>query len=503
MPDMRPYSYEQLFHDMAIPRLLFYVGEDNSYILADINNVAVRYFSLNKTRVCGQDISDIFNQDNTNHFMQSFEVCISSKSSVSIQTLPGFPGPMRVHSFYITPIFDEQGTPILLDIIAQLDASDHSVLQRERDDAVTMMSSIFEVSAVAILVTDKNGKIVKVNNSFIKTYGWPTHELYDSDITEFISVDERPEFKKTTKDLIEDGKSTTGEIKFIRKDGMISNVLFTNAPLELSQKRRFQVLTMMDITLRKKMEETLRHAKTEADTANRAKSTFLANMSHELRTPLNAIIGFSDLMKDETFGALGHVKYKEYIEDINSSAQHLLQIINEVLDMSKIEAGKINIDEEEFDLVETMDSIKRMMDSKAFGRDITIKYTNESAPLPLFYADERLIRQILINLITNAIKFSNEGGTVDIWTRLTSEDCVEIGVKDYGVGIPKDKIKKAMEPFGQVSENVDSSVDRGTGLGLPLSKAMAELHNAKFLLDSTEGVGTTITITFTPGRTVQ
>lgn len=193
-----------------------------------------------------------------------------------------------------------------LDILGQPDVSDQSILQRERDDAILLLTSVFDVSEIAIVVTDCNGRIVRVNDAFIRTYGWSRDELINAEVAGVVTPDEREMARDNHREYITNGVRSSGEMKIIRKDGSIANSLFTTATIELSQKRRFQVTTVMDITLRKQMEQSLRMAKDQADTANRAKSTFLANMSHELRTPLNAIIGFSEMMEKETFGPLAN-----------------------------------------------------------------------------------------------------------------------------------------------------------------------------------------------------
>jgi len=278
--------------------------------------------------------------------------------------------------------------------------------------------------------------------------------------------------------------------------------LFTSATLNLSQNRKFLITTVMDISLRKQMEISLRLAKDQADTANRSKSTFLANMSHELRTPLNAIIGFSELMIKGTFGQIGNDKYREYMDDIHMSAEHLLGIINEVLDMSKIEAGKLELQEEVFDMVDLIKSVCRMSSSRVFASNIDILQDIDDN-IPAVFADYRLIRQVFINLITNAIKFSNAGQGITIRVQECTKG-VRVQVIDCGVGISEDKIERALEPFGQVSDTPERRdvVNQGTGLGLPLAKAMVEMHGGSFSIESSLGKGTTVSVIIPKSRVV-
>lgn len=494
-------DFGDFFEKMQIPR--FIVGAEGAgYRVLAANELAVKYFGQRKEQIVGHDIRDFMDRENMLHFEQSFEVCSSKRRSVTIQAIPGVPGNVRVYGFYISPILSDGGEIGYLDVIGQLDVTDQSILQRERDDAVSLLTSIFEVSEVGVVVTDHSGCIVRVNDSFVRTYGWARDELVNADITGLLTPDERESARRNHEEYIRTGIRSSGEMKIIRKDGSVANALFTTATLELSQRRRFLVTTVMDITLRKQMEQSLRMAKDQADAANRAKSVFLANMSHELRTPLNAIIGFSEMMFKETFGALGHEKYKEYMGDVLSSARHLLEIINEVLDMSKIEAGRIEIDEGEVDMQLLIKSVVRMMDSRAFGNNVSLKSQVEEN-LPNLQGDQRLIRQILINLVSNAVKFSKAGDTVDIACHMLDEGHMRVSVRDEGAGIPPEKIQQAMEPFGQVSDRPENSHFQGTGLGLPLAKAMAELHDGNLRLESEVGKGTTVFITFPSWRIIE
>lgn len=495
-------DHDKLFATMPIPRMIISPCSEQKYIVSQINAAALNYFGFEQDKILDHDIQDFLNAEHVQHFQQTFEVCIETKRLVSIKALPGVPGQKRIYSFLVSPVVDDNQNVVFLDVLGQPDAIDQSMLQRERDDALSMLTSVFDVSEIGILVTNEQAQIVRVNEAFTRSYGWGKDDLLNTDMGSLVTPDEREEARTKHAERIRTGERASGEMKFIRKDGNIANVLYTAATLELSQRRRFQVITIMDITLRKRMELSLRMAKEQADAANQAKSTFLANMSHELRTPLNAIIGFSEMIIGETFGKLGDPKYVEYLGDIHMSAKLLLDIINEVLDMSKIEAGRLELDEEIVDLRKQIQSAERMIASKAFGQSQDIHLEIED-DLPMVRADTRLIRQILINVMTNAVKFSKDGDAIYVRAYLNpSEGEVCIEIEDQGVGIPREKIGEALQPFAQVLDNAHVAQKQGTGLGLPLAKAMIDMHGGHLELQSDEGQGTKVIISLPAFRVI-
>ncbi len=236
----------------------------------------------------------------------------------------------------------------------------------------------------------------------------------------------------------------------------------------------------------------------EAEAANRAKSEFLAVMSHELRTPLNAILGFSELFKQQLMGPLGSAKYVEYAGDIHSSGEHLLAIINDILDLAKAEAGKLDLNESAFDIDAVIAKTIRMCSQKAQEGRIELAFTKGLDEHDIL-ADERLIRQVTLNLVTNAIKFTPPGGRVEITTQTSRANGMTILVRDSGIGIPAGDIERVLRPF----EQVESAVARrhgGTGLGLPYSKKIIEIHGGTLHLSSQENVGTTVRIDLPASR---
>ena len=243
----------------------------------------------------------------------------------------------------------------------------------------------------------------------------------------------------------------------------------------------------------------LNHALHEAGTANAAKTAFLASMSHELRTPLNAVIGFTELMKSSLFGPLGHAKYEEYVCDINKSGVHLLSLINDILDLSRLEAGKTDLVEEKVLLrpliAEVCRSVMPLVRDGGLHLEMDIP-----AHLPGLIADGRRVRQIVLNLVSNAVKFTPAGGQVNVRTFVSGGELV-VEVGDTGIGISDTDMPKALERFGQV-ENCFSRKHQGSGLGLPLVRQLAELHGGRFDISSQPGAGTTATVTFPAARVV-
>lgn len=258
--------------------------------------------------------------------------------------------------------------------------------------------------------------------------------------------------------------------------------------------------TLYDVTERHAAETALIRAKEQADFANRSKSEFLANMSHELRTPLNAIIGFAEIIKDEMFGPVGQAQYVEYSKDIYDSGQLLLSLINDILDMSKIEAGKRALKDVTLDVDTVTHSVVRLVAARAKEGKVRLN-VHIPRDIPALRGEEKAVKQILTNLLTNAVKFTPEGGSVTLSAMVDERKSLIIKVIDSGIGIAPADIAIALTPFGQI-ESALSRKHQGTGLGLPLTKALVELHGGTLALQSEVGIGTTVTVTFPAARTV-
>jgi two-component system, cell cycle sensor histidine kinase PleC len=241
-------------------------------------------------------------------------------------------------------------------------------------------------------------------------------------------------------------------------------------------------------------------ASTAAEAASKSKSDFIANMSHELRTPLNAIIGFSEMIKDRTFGDGALARYVEYAAHIHRSGQHLLEIINDILDLSKIEAGRFELKDERVDLGDVVKTSLLLVTDRAEEAGVALEASVPS-PSPVIRGDERAIKQALLNLLSNAVKFTPIGGTVQISVAHDGTGGIRVSVTDTGIGMSPDDIPKAMQPFGQLGD-VHTRSRPGTGLGLPIVRSLIEMHQGKLSLISQVGVGTSAEISFPPRRVV-
>ena len=284
----------------------------------------------------------------------------------------------------------------------------------------------------------------------------------------------------------------TGEMRYIRCEA--EAIRGRNGEIE-------QVIgTVLDITDLQKATEELRAARNKAEYANQAKSQFLANMSHELRTPLNAIIGFSELMATDVMGPMETAQYQAYAKDIHDSGLHLLAVVNDILDLSRIEVGVTELEETEIDIEDIYHFCTRTVEGRAKAAKLAL--IQESASnLPKLRADLRLTRQILLNLLSNAIKFTPAGGTVCLGAEIAAGGALVLSVEDTGIGIAAENIERVTEPFMQVESHLTRRFD-GVGLGLALTKQFAELHDAKFSIMSAEGKGTRVEVAFPASRTL-
>jgi signal transduction histidine kinase len=284
-------------------------------------------------------------------------------------------------------------------------------------------------------------------------------------------------------------------------DGVMRSWLVRKVPLLDRAGAVSHVVTVaFDVTDRRNAEDRLLRAVGDAEAASRAKAIFLATMSHELRTPLNAIIGFSDMIHAAIHGPVGSPKYQEYARDVAESGRFLLAIINDILDLSKIEAGQLSINPQPVDLVELLQRCFRLIEGRA--RQGAVELTVDAHEgLPVVMADPRSLTQIVINLLNNAVKFTPAGGAVRLHAEATPAGAIEIVVTDTGIGMSEDDIAVALRPFEQIDRGHDRQHE-GTGLGLPIVKGLVDLHGGALEIKSRAGEGTRVTVRLPRERVV-
>ena len=376
--------------------------------------------------------------------------------------------------------------------------------QRSRAEAAARESEhryrlIAENSSDMISRIDvKTSKRLYVSPASRKLYDYEPEEMIGMPLSEPVHPEDRLVLKEAVRQVMKFGSArTTHRVR--RKGGEYIWVEVDMIRVDDGETGAVEIVsTVREVTDRVRNEEALRAAKDQAEAASRAKSEFLANMSHELRTPLNAIIGFSEVIKGEMFGGGVSPRYKDYARDIFESGHHLLNVINGVLDLAKVEAGTMQLTAATVDVETTLAACLRTVKQQAEKTGLALEMTVAPEVTGLL-ADEAKLRQIVINLLANAVKFTPKGGIVSLSAWIASGGEVAIAIKDTGIGMAPEDLPAALQPFGQI-QNALSRNHQGTGLGLPLAKMLVELHGGRLTVDSTVGQGTVVTVYFPAER---
>jgi len=367
------------------------------------------------------------------------------------------------------------------------------------------LRSIMENIIEGILTIDADGAIESFNPAAEAMFGYAAGEVLGENVSVLADEPDRSAHDGYLRSYLDTGRAKIigkgfREVRARRRDGSTFA-----AELAVSEMRhgpqRYFIGTLRDISERKEAELALLQAKERAELANRAKTEFLAHMSHELRTPLNAVLGYSDMLRGQFLGPLGNDGYLDYVGNIHSAGEHLLGVLSDILDVSKVEAGELEIEDGEVDIRETVaDCWKMVMEKADLGR-VALKVSVEPG-LPRLRGDHRRLKQVLLNLLTNAIKFTRKRGTVTVTATLRDGGGIDLAVSDTGIGIAPKDIPRVLRPFGQVKEAYVSRPGEGSGLGLSLANALVELHGGTFTIESRPGEGTTVTAAFPPHRTI-
>jgi PAS domain S-box-containing protein len=360
------------------------------------------------------------------------------------------------------------------------------------------LRALVEASPLAIVGYDANGNVVSWHGGAERLFGWTSAEVVGGPL-DHVPPDKIDELHQLRERVLRNGDSLTDlETVRLRKDGSKIEVSISTAALHDPAGRLSGVVAVYSDIAERRRAAANQRAREAAEAANRTKSQFLANMSHELRTPLNAIIGFSELLEDQAYGDLNERQHK-YVTNILSSGRHLLQLVNDILDLAKVEAGRLTVEASEFTVGTALDDMQRIVEPLALAKRIALT-VECGVDLPRLTADRPKVKQILYNLVSNAIKFTPEGGRVDVAAREQAEGIV-ISVADTGIGIAKEDLERVFLEF----EQLDSSYARqqeGTGLGLALTRRLVELHGGRIWVESEIGRGSTFSfvLPLTPGR---
>ena len=407
-------------------------------------------------------------------------------------------GDMRYLHERSEPVFDDNGK-----LARSIGVVQDITERRESEEALRLsearLARAHRLAKLGHWWLDIEENRLRASSEMAEIFGFDEFYVTCDEFMEIIHPDDRHQENLIFGEGVEFSDAYETEYRIIRPDGELRHILEIGEPqYDANGNIIGETGTVQDITERKQAEIALVAAKEQAELANRAKSAFLANMSHDLRTPLNAIIGFSGMMKDEMLGPIGAPKYREYAVAISDSGSHLLNIINDILDLTKIESASVRLNDEEFDVERVIDDVLTLLALKAESGEVALMKVI-SADLPRLNADKVRVIQMLGNLLSNAVKFTPPGGTVKILAERHDKGGLKITVSDTGIGISDEDIPLALEPFGQVNDVMTRKFE-GTGLGLPLVKAMIHQHDGEFHIESEPGVGTTISIIFPAER---
>ncbi|MFD2207996.1 PAS domain-containing sensor histidine kinase [Kiloniella antarctica] len=420
-----------------------------------------------------------------------------------VETVTGVLLDVLLRSFRLNDKGDMHRAFFVRDISARVS------IRKELKSSQQLMGSIVEGVSDAILATNQTGDLTLFNKGAESVFGYRAEEIIGKDISILVPNDLELNHIKQLIGIrdndfytrnIEMNGGMTGEISGQRKNGEIFPAEATIMQINDGEELSFAAV-IRDISERIKVQDELQEAKEMAEIANQMKSSFLANMSHELRTPLNAIIGFSEFITGEHLGRLEHKKYREYVGDILNSGRHLLTIVNDILDLSRVEAGEVKLNESVVCIRQSILSAYRFVTRQAKGKNISLN-VNLDDDLSYLFADERILKQIIINLVTNAVKFTPEGGSIKATINTFREDGrLSLIITDTGIGIAEEDLERVIKPFEQSESSYTKTIE-GTGLGLSLAQSLMELHGGDLNITSELGVGTSVELTFPSYRVV-
>ncbi|WP_407283335.1 PAS domain-containing sensor histidine kinase [Methanolobus sp. WCC1] len=470
--------YRSLFkYNKAITLLI----NPENFETIDANNAACDYYGWSLEVITCMKIQDI-NLLPPDKILEEMQNAVAEKRNYFLFKHKLADGQIRDVEVYSSPVI-VNSKKLLYSII-------HDITERKKAEAELnkrnmQLRTAQKIGHIGSWDLNLNSGMMDSSDEAKRIYGYEPDDTIFSlkEVQAVVLPEYRPMMDEAMRDLIGNGVTYDVQFKITRQnDGAVRDI---HSIAEYDAEKNTIIGTIQDITERKKVEDALLHAKIVAEAANRSKDEFLATMSHELRTPLTSIIGFSDILMDNMFGELNE-KQNRYAGHILDAGNHLLQLINDVLDLSKVEAGKMELQYEYFSLSPAVDEVKTLVSPMAMDKRIKL-VTDTDESIGEIHADRTKLKQILYNLASNAIKFTPEKGTVSIISKL-SENMVHFCVKDTGVGISENDQARLFQPFRQLNSYTTNEY-AGTGLGLALVKKFVEMHNGKVWVDSTVGEG--------------
>ena len=484
----------------AVSDIIFEVSVDGTILF--LNESWKKVTGFEDERSIGRNLFDLIYVQDQEEQKHNFDLLVrGQKSSYRAFTrLRSADGSFRAIEIAVSMMRQDENKEMRV-VGTITDVEERRRAERALSEAEKKYRAIVENAAGGIYQVTPEGQFLSANPAFARIIGYDTPEevlRYIEKAQDQLYVDPVAR-ERILNEIISEDTMKSVESQVTRKDG---NVIWVSENIRPVRDDDGTLLffegSMEDVDQRKKAEIALKEAKVESDLANRAKSEFLANMSHELRTPLNSVIGFSEIIKNEAFGELPNKEYKEYATDIYESGNNLLKVINEILDVSRIEAGERTLNETAINAQQIIRSCLNLMETKLKANGMRVENkVNDS--LVSFIGEAQAVKQMLLNLMSNAIKFSPPNSFMMVDAEIDSKGRLRLSVTDTGIGLTDDELEKALSPFGQVDSEHKRSKS-GTGLGLTLVKSLIELHGGELEIVSQKGIGTTATLIFPAKR---
>ena len=485
----------------AVPALVSATDADGSIVFA--NTAFAEHGETTPSDIVGRNRSELLNrQDADRHAALDKRLLDRVEEQLAFEEeIADRDGQTRTFLTVKSPLLagDDSVSAV---VTASLDISERKKIEQLAQRQQSYLRVIVDNIPNWVYATDEQQHFTLVNLAMGRALGTAPDEMIGKKFTDFFAdtVTALGE-QLADKEVLRTGQPTAvDEYSVLDALGERRWMQTTKVPF-VSSTGDIEVLSVaVDMSERRRTEEVLRKAMEEAEAANLHKTEFLANLSHELRTPLNHIMGFAQLMADEVFGEIGNPRYRDYARVICDSGTHLTEILEDILDISKLETGNLSLAESEFDLCEVIGSVVTMVTGRVGQAALSLR-TELMAENTIMHGDVRMVRQMLLNLVSNSTKFTPEGGDICISTSYADDGALLIAVTDSGIGIKTSDFEKVLAPFGQADDYLNRS-HQGTGLGLSLVKSMIELHGGRLDLASEVGVGTKVTLVFPPNCVV-